>query len=122
VLAQLQARGVQDILIACVDGLSGFKEAIHAIFPQARIQRCILHQIRNALKYVTYSEQDDFMRDLKPVYQAATREEAETALLHLSETWGDKYAVAVRAWENNWTELSTFFDFPPRNSALDLYP
>ena len=128
VLAQLQARGVQDILIACVDGLSGFKEAIHAVFPQARVQRCILHQIRNALKYVTYSEQDDFMCDLKPVYQAATREEAETALLHLSETWGDKYAVAVRAWENNWMELSTFFDFPPEirrliytNNAIEGY-
>lgn len=128
VLAQLQARGVQDILIACVDGLSGFKEAIHAIFPQARIQRCLLHQIRTALKYVTYSEQDAFMRDLKAVYQATTREAAETALLNLSEVWGDKYAVAVRAWENNWAELSTFFDFPPEirrliytNNAIEGY-
>ncbi len=112
VLGQLQARGVQDILIACVDGLSGFKDAIHAVFPKARIQRCILHQIRNSLKYVSYTEQDDFMRDLKPVYQAATREEAETALLKLSENWTSKYAVAVRSWENHWTDLSAFFDFP----------
>jgi putative transposase len=112
VLGQLQARGVQDVLIACVDGLTGFKEAIHAVFPHARVQRCILHQIRNSLKYVTYTEQDAFMRDLKQVYQAATREEAETALLKLSEAWGNKYAVAVRAWESNWAELSTFFDFP----------
>ena len=112
VLGQLQARGVQDILIACVDGLAGFKDAIHAVFPKARIQRCILHQIRNTLKYVSYTEQDDFMRDLKPVYQAATREEAETALLKLSDSWSSKYAVAVRSWENNWTELSAFFDFP----------
>src|SRR5260221_5108884 len=112
VLGQLQARGMQDILIACVDGLSGFKDAIHAVFPKARVQRCILHQIRNSLKYVSYTEQDDFMRDLKPVYQAATREEAETALLGLSQKWSDKYAVAVRAWENNWTDLSAFFDFP----------
>lgn len=112
VLGQLQARGVQDVLIACVDGLTGFKEAIHAVFPQARVQRCILHQIRNSLKYVTYTEQDAFMRDLKQVYQATTREEAETALLKLSEGWGNKYAVAVRAWENNWAELSAFFDFP----------
>jgi putative transposase len=112
VLGQLQARGVQDVLIACVDGLTGFKEAIHAVFPQARVQRCILHQIRNSLKYVTYTEQDAFMRDLKQVYQATTREEAETALLKLSEVWGNKYAVAVRAWEYNWAELSTFFDFP----------
>ncbi len=112
VLNELKARGVQDMLIACVDGLSGFKEAIHAAFPNTRIQRCILHQIRNALKYVTYTDQDDFMRDLRPVYQAATRDAAETALLNLSEKWGDKYAVAVRAWEQNWPELSAFFDFP----------
>lgn len=112
VLGQLQARGVQDVLIACVDGLSGFKDAIHAVFPKARVQRCILHQIRNSLKYVSYTEQDDFMRDLKPVYQAATREEAEMALLTLSEKWSQKYTVAVRAWETNWTDLSAFFDFP----------
>jgi transposase-like protein len=112
VLGQLQARGVQDILIACVDGLSGFKEAIQAVFPKTRIQRCILHQIRNSLKYVSYTEQDDFMHDLKAVYQALTREAAEAALLKLSENWGQKYAVAVRAWETNWADLSTFFDFP----------
>jgi transposase-like protein len=112
VLNELKARGVTDLLIACVDGLSGFKEAIHAAFPKTRVQRCILHQIRNSLKYVSYTEQDDFMRDLKPVYQAATRDAAETALLKLSDQWGTKYAVAVRAWEQNWTELSAFFDFP----------
>lgn len=112
VLGQLQARGVQDVLIACCDGLSGFKDAIHAVFPRARVQRCILHQIRNSLKYVSYTEQDAFMHDLKPVYQATTREEAETALLKLSDKWSPKYTVAVRAWENHWAELSAFFDFP----------
>jgi putative transposase len=112
VLGQLQARGMQDVLIACVDGLSGFKDAIHAVFPKARIQRCILHQIRNSLKYVSYTEQDDFMRDLKAIYQAPTPEEGETALLKLSKAWTDKYAVAVCSWENNWADLSTFFDFP----------
>jgi putative transposase len=112
VLGQLQARGVQDILTACVDGLTGFKEAIHAVFPRTRIQRCVLHQIRNSLKYVTYTDHDDFMRDLKQVYQALTRDAAETALLTLSEHWSDKYAVAVRSWENNWAQLSAFFDFP----------
>jgi putative transposase len=112
VLGQIQARGVRDILIACVDGLSGFKDAIHAVFPAARVQRCILHQIRNSLKYVSYTEQDDFMRELKSVYQASSRDEAESALLKLSQNWGQKYAVAVRAWETNWTDLSTFFDFP----------
>jgi putative transposase len=112
VLGQLQARGVGDILIACVDGLTGFKEAIQAVFPKARIQRCIVHQIRNSLKYVSYTDQDEFIRDLKSIYQATTRDAAETALLNLADKWGDKYAVAVRAWENNWPELSTFFDFP----------
>ena len=112
VLGQLQARGVKDILIACVDGLSGFKDAIQAVFPKARIQRCIVHQIRAALKYVSYTDQDDFIADLKPVYQALTRDEAETALLKLAEKWGNKYAIAVRAWENNWAELSTLFDLP----------
>lgn len=112
VLGQLQARGLKDILIACVDGLSGFKEAIQAVFPKARIQRCIVHQIRSALKYVSYTDQDDFITDLKSIYQALTRDEAETALLKLAENWGDRYAIAVRAWENNWAELSTFFDLP----------
>jgi putative transposase len=112
VLGQLQARGVEDILIACVDGLSGFKEAIKAAFPRARVQRCIVHQIRNSLRYVTYTDQDDFMRDLKLVYQAATRDAAETALLNLAETWAERYAIAVRCWETHWAELSTFFDFP----------
>jgi transposase-like protein len=128
VLGQLQARGVQDVLIACVDGLTGFKEAIQAVFPRARIQRCVLHAIRNSLKYVTYTEQDAFMRDLKPVYQAPSRDAAELALLHLSETWGDKYRVAVRLWETHWAELSTCFDFPPEirrliytNNAIEGY-
>jgi putative transposase len=112
VLGQLQARGVKDILIACVDGLSGFKEAIQAVFPKACIQRCIVHQIRNSLKYVSYTDQDDFIRDLKTIYQALTRDEAETALLKVAETWGHKYAIAVRSWENNWADLSTFFDLP----------
>jgi transposase-like protein len=112
VLGQLQARAVQDILIACVDGLTGFKEAIQAVFPKARLQRCIVHQIRNSLKYVNYTDQDEFIRDLKTIYQAPTRDAAETALLNLAEKWSDKYAVAVRAWENNWVDLSTFFDFP----------
>jgi putative transposase len=112
VLGQLQARGVEDVLITCVDGLSGFKEAIKAVFPKARVQRCIVHQIRNSLRYVAYTDQDEFMRDLKQVYQAPSRDAAETALLKLAETWGERYAIAVRSWENHWPELSTFFDFP----------
>jgi transposase-like protein len=112
VLSDLASRGVKDILIACVDGLNGFGEAINAIFPKTVVQRCVIHQIRNSLRYVTWNDQKAFMADLKPVYAALTREEAETALLKLSEKWGKKYAVAVRSWENNWTELSAYFDYP----------
>jgi transposase-like protein len=128
VLRDLQARGVQDILIACMDGLSGFSEAVQAVFPKALVQRCILHQIRNSLKYVVWKDQDEFVRDLKAIYQAATREQAETALLTLGEKWNDKYAVAVRSWETHWEDLSTFFEFPPEirrliytNNAIESY-
>jgi len=112
VITDLQTRGVQDIFIACMDGLSGFKEAVLAVFPQTQIQRCIIHQIRNSLKYVTWNDRKAFMVDLKQVYQAATRESAEANLLQLSEKWSDKYAVAVRSWQNNWEDLVTFFAYP----------
>lgn len=112
VLTELQQRGVEDIFIACVDGLTGFADAIHAVFPQTTVQRCIVHQIRHSLRYVTSSDHKEFMRDLKSVYQAATREEGETSLLLLAEKWAEKYPAALRSWENNWAELSTFFDYP----------
>jgi len=118
VLTDLQSRGVEDILIACVDGLTGFSSAIEALFPQTSVQRCVIHQIRNTLRYVTWSDQKEFMQDLKTVYQAKTREEGETNLLKLAETWGDKYPAAIRSWENNWTELSTFFDYPAQIRRL----
>ncbi len=112
VLADLQNRGVQDALIACVDGLQGFEEAIHAVFPLARVQRCIIHQIRNSLKYVSWKDRKGFVADLKTVYQAATREEGEAQLDRLGDTWGSHYAIAVRSWRQNWESLSTFFDYP----------
>ena len=112
VVTDLQSRGVEDVFISCVDGLNGFKEAIHAVFPKTIVQRCIIHQIRSCLKYVASKDQKPFMRDLRAVYKAATREEAELNLLKLGENWGDKYAIAVRSWENNWSELAAFFDFP----------
>ncbi len=118
VLGELQARGVSDILIACMDGLTGFSDAVRSVFPKTVIQRCIVHQIRNSLKYVVYKDQDAFLRDLKAIYKAPARDQAETALLKLSETWSDKYAVAVRSWENNWAELSSFFNFPPEIRRL----
>jgi putative transposase len=112
VISDLQTRGVKDIFIACMDGLSGFKEAVLAVFPQTQIQRCIIHQIRNSLKYVTWNDRKKFMTDLKEVYQAATRESAEANLRQLGETWGDKYAVAIRSWQNNWEDLATYFAYP----------
>jgi len=112
VITDLQNRGVQDVFIASVDGLTGFKEAIQAVFPDTKVQRCIIHQIRYSLKYVTWKDRKAFIADLKTIYQAATQEEAETNLLKLEEKWGDKYRAAVRSWQNNWSELATFFEFP----------
>lgn len=112
VITDLQNRGVQDILIASVDGLAGFSDAIHAIFPLTEVQRCVIHQIRNSLKYVTWKDKKAFAADLKTVYRAATREEAEANLLKLEETWQSKYAAAIKSWQNNWEELATFFQFP----------
>ena len=108
-----QSAGVKDILIACVDGLSGFGEAINATFPQTLVQRCVIHQIRHSLRYVTWSDQKEFMRDLKQVYRAPTREVGETHLLELAEKWGG--ALPRRPFapgRANWAELSTFFDYP----------
>ncbi len=113
VLTDLKNRGVQDIFIACVDGLTGFKEAILAVFPRTHLQRCVVHQIRNSLKYVPWKDSKAFASDLKAIYQATTREAGETALLQLTETRGNKYVMAVRSWENNWDELATFFDYTP---------
>jgi putative transposase len=112
VITDLQARGVEDIFIACVDGLTGFKEAIHAVFPNTDIQRCIVHQIRHSLRYVAWKDQKAFTTDLKTIYRAATQEEAEMNLLKLAEKWSSKYAIAVRSWENNWEDLAIFFHYP----------
>jgi len=112
VITDLQNRGVQDVFIAAVDGLSGFSDAIHSVFPKTKVQRCIIHQIRYSLKYVTWKDRKAFVADLKTIYRAATREEAEANLVRLEEFWGKKYAAAVRSWQNNWEELSTFFEFP----------
>ncbi len=113
VVTDLQARGVQDIFIACVDGLTGFKAAIQAVFPYTHIQRCVIHQIRHSLSYVTWKDRKAFVADLRTIYQAPTREAAETNLLKLGEKWGKQYAIAVRSWEANWDDLATMFDYPP---------
>jgi len=112
VVTDLQARGVQDIFIACIDGLSGFKDAIQAVFPRAQIQRCIIHQVRQSLTYVAWKDRKTFTADLRTIYQAPTREAAETRLLELAERWGETYPMAVRSWESNWEDLATMFDYP----------
>jgi transposase-like protein len=111
VITELKNRGVQDVFIACVDGLSGFEEALHAVFPPTEVQRCIVHQIRQSTRYVTQKDRKAFCADLKGIYQAPTREAAETALLALGERWGSKYTLAVRSWENNWEGLATMFAY-----------
>src|SRR3954470_24402306 len=112
VVSDLQARGVEDIFVACIDGLTGFKEAIQAVFPQTAIQRCIIHQIRQSLKHVDWKDRKAFVDDLKTIYRAPTREAGESALLALGDHWGKQYAVAVRSWEANWDDLATMFDYP----------
>lgn len=112
VITDLQNRGVEDIFIASIDGLPGFSDAIQAVFPKTKTQRCIIHQIRSSLKYVVWKDRKAFTADLKTIYKAATREEAEANLLKLEEKWSGKYGAAVKSWQNNWEELATFFEFP----------
>jgi transposase-like protein len=111
VLTDLQNRGVQDILIASVDGLKGFPEAINAVFPQTEVQLCIVHQIRNSLKYVASKDQKQFAKELKSVYQAFTKEEAETALDTMEAKWGQKYPIVFESWYNKWENLSNYFKY-----------
>jgi len=112
VLTDLHNRGVQDILIACVDGLKGFPEAIESIYPKTEVQHCIIHQIRNSLKYVASKNQKAFMADLKCVYKAATLSAAESALDDLETKWGDKYPIVIQSWRNKWATLSAYFKYP----------
>ncbi|MCD9461342.1 IS256 family transposase, partial [Marinibactrum halimedae] len=112
VLTDLQNRGVKDILIACVDGLKGFPEAIESIYPETEVQLCVIHQIRNSMKYVASKNQKAFMSDLKKVYKAATKNAAEIALNDLEAKWGKYYPVVVQSWRNKWDNLSVYFKYP----------
>ncbi len=112
VLNDLRTRGVKDILIACVDGLKGFPEAIETIFPKTMVQLCVVHQIRTSLRYLASKYHKEFTADLKEIYRASTVENAEAALVGLETKWGSKCAAAVSTWRQNWTHLSTFFLFP----------
>ena len=112
VITDLQNRGIEDVFIAAIDGLTGFKDAIQSVFPKTQVQRCVIHQIRQSLKYVVWKDRKAFTADLKTVYQAATREKAKANLIQLEQTWGSKYGAAVRSWQNNWDDLATFLEFP----------
>ena len=112
VLSDLNNRGVEDILIASVDGLKGFPEAINAIFPKTEVQLCIVHQIRNSLRYVASKNKKEFMKDLKLVYQAVSKDVAELELDRLEEKWGKKYPIVINSWRNRWDNLSNYFKYP----------
>lgn len=111
VLTDLNNRGVKDMLIACIDNLNGFEQAINAIFPKTEVQSCVVHQIRNSLKYVASKDQKEFLSELKPVYKAATKELAQLNLEKLGEKWRKKYPVVIKSWEENWHKLSTYFKY-----------
>lgn len=113
VLNEIKNRGVEDIMIVSVDGLTGFVDAIGAVFPQAEIQRCIVHQVRYTTKFVNYKDMKPFVKDLKAIYQAPSEELALEKLDELEEKWGKKYSASVASWRNNWPQLSTFFKYPP---------
>ena len=110
-LNDLKNRGVKDVLFFCVDGLAGFKEAINAVFPDAQIQRCVIHMLRNSFKYVSYKDLKKFASDFKNVYNAPTESAALAELELVKETWGKKYPYAISSWENNWEDVSSFFQF-----------
>lgn len=111
VLTDLQTRGVQDILKASTDNLAGFSDAINSVFPETIVQSCIVHQIRNSLKYVASKYQKVFLKDLNLVYQAVNRESAEDELDNLDLNWGDQYPLVIKSWRDNWHKLSAYFQY-----------
>jgi len=118
VLNELKNRGVEDILICCVDNLTGFSEAITACFPQTEIQKCVVHQIRNSIRYVSYKDTKKLLANLKPVYTAPTENAAMAALDEFEKIWGARYPLVVQSWRRNWGEIATFFKYPPEIRKL----
>lgn len=113
VLNELKNRGIEDILIACVDGLKGFPDAIEAVYPHTQIQLCVVHQIRYSLNFVVWKDKKAVARDLRKVYAAATLQEAEQAFIDFQNTWDNKYPSISPSWQRNWDRLTGFFDYPP---------
>lgn len=118
VLNELKNRGLEDVLIFSVDNLKGISEAIEAVFPRAEIQKCIVHQIRNSLRYVSWKERKTMAKDLKLIYKAATEKEGSSALDDFAEKWDKRYPHVSASWKKNWAELSTFFKYPPEIRTL----
>ena len=112
VLNELKSCGIKDVYLFCVDGLNGFREAIGAVYPQAGIQRCIIHQIRSSMRFVNYKHMKAFAKDLKEVYTSVTEEAALERLMAFKEKWGIKYPAAIKSWEDNWDILSSFYAYP----------
>jgi len=112
VLSDLKNRGVEDILITSVDGLKGFEQAIKSVFPQTEVQLCIVHQIRNSLKYISHKDKKEFIKDLKKVYKALNIRAAETALDELEKKWVKKYSIVIKSWRSKWHLLSNYFNYP----------
>lgn len=112
VLTDLKARGVEDILITATDNLNGFTDTIRSVFPQSKTQICVIHQIRNAGKYVVWKDKKEFAKDQKAIYAAPTKQAAEAALKDFDDKWSSKYKYAVQSWQNNWEDLTVFFEFP----------
>ena len=112
VLTELQNRGLKDILIACIDGLKGFPEAINAVFPDTQIQLCIVHMVRNSMKYVPWKDYKPVAADLKRIYQSATEEEALLALDQFADHWDEKYPQISRSWRTHWENINTLFSYP----------
>lgn len=112
VLSDLQGRGVKDILVACIDNLKGFKEGIAAIFPKTDIQLCIVHQVRNSIRYVPWKDERSVVRDMKQIYRAVDLKAGEQALERFEAKWAKKYPAMVKSWRTNWEALSSFFDYP----------
>jgi transposase-like protein len=117
-LNELKNRGVEDILIFAIDGLNGFNQAIQAVYPKAEIQRCIVHQIRSSLKFVSWKDRKAVAKDLKTIYTAKTEEDAQLALTEFNDIWGLKYPHILQSWLNNWNELATFFKYPKSIQTL----
>lgn len=112
VLTDIKARGTEDILITATDNLNGFTDTIRTIFPESKTQICVVHQIRNACKYVVWKDKKQFTCDMKEIYNAPTKQAAQAALNDFAAKWENKYSYAIQSWRNNWEDLTVFFEFP----------